>query len=242
MKLLSWNILRGGGARASRLVAAITAHDPDVIALAEFRTKPGVALCGAIQARGWPYVESSKPQGNDNGLCLLSRTPLRCTRLCPVPPEHAVRWLEVDLPEHGFGIGLLHIICAGHNENQKAHFWDAVLAQAAARRAEPYMLIGDFNTGAHRLDEIGKTFHCAEHFQRLSTIGWMDLWRHHNPGVTEYTWFSKLRGGALGNGFRVDHAFATPCLVPRVKGCRYSHAERERSGDMSYTLSPSGGG
>jgi len=30
-----------------------------------------------------------------------------------------------------------------------------------------------------------------------------------------------------GNGFRLDHAFATPSLLPRVPGCRYSHRERE---------------
>jgi hypothetical protein len=87
MKLLSWNILQGGGTRASRLRAAITAHDPDVILVSEFRTKPGAALCGAIQAKGWPYVESTDPLGSENGLCILSRTPLRV-------PELALRRLS----------------------------------------------------------------------------------------------------------------------------------------------------
>ena len=26
---------------------------------------------------------------------------------------------------------------------------------------------------------------------------------------------------------RLDHAFATPALLPRITACRYSHAERE---------------
>jgi len=30
------------------------------------------------------------------------------------------------------------------------------------------MFIGDFNTGAHGIDEIGKRFRCVEHFQMLS--------------------------------------------------------------------------
>jgi exodeoxyribonuclease-3 len=115
--------------------------------------------------------------------------------------------------------------------------WDAVLKQAEIRHTRAFLFVGDFNTGAHRLDEVGKTFSCAEHFQKLSTLGWTDLWRHHNPGITEYTWFSKLRGGAPGNGFRVDHAFATPILVPRVKRCWYSHAEREsRTSDHSILI------
>jgi len=37
------------------------------------------------------------------------------------------------------------------------------------------------------------------------------------------------------NGFRVDHAFATPSLVPRVNGCWYSHAERE-SGTSDHSM------
>jgi exodeoxyribonuclease-3 len=43
----------------------------------------------------------------------------------------------------------------------------------------------------------------------------------------ECTWYSKLKGGARGNGFRLDHAFATPSLVPRITTCRYSHVVRE---------------
>jgi exonuclease III len=94
-------------------------------------------------------------------------------------------------------------------------------------RAEPFLLVGDWNTGAHRLDETGKTFVCAEHFGRLSTLGWTDMWRHHNPGITECIWYSKLKSGVRGNGFRLDHAFATPSLVQRITSCRYSHVERE---------------
>jgi exonuclease III len=45
--------------------------------------------------------------------------------------------------------------------------------------------------------------------------------------ATEWTWYSKLKGGARGNGFRLDHCFATPILLPRVTSCRYSHLERE---------------
>ena len=54
MKLLSWNIQHGGGARLARIADAIIAHDPDVIALSEYRTKPGAPLCAALAARGRP--------------------------------------------------------------------------------------------------------------------------------------------------------------------------------------------
>jgi hypothetical protein len=85
--------------------------------------------------------------------------------------------------------------------------------------------VTQFYTLAHRADETGKTFVCAEHFGKLSASGWTDMWRQHNPGTTEWTWYSKLKGGARENGFRLDHCFATPSLAPRITSCRYSHME-----------------
>jgi exonuclease III len=141
--------------------------------------------------------------------------------------------LDIDLSEHGFGFGVLHIMCSvpklkdGVPGEAKTRFWNAVLQAAETRLHEPFLFVGDLNTGVHRLDETGKTFVCAEHFEKLSAYGWTDVWRHHNPEVTEWTWYSTLKGGVRGNGFRLDHCFATPSLLSRVTSCRYSHAERE---------------
>lgn len=41
MKLLCSYIQHGGGARIARIVEEITAHDADVIAVTEYRTRPG---------------------------------------------------------------------------------------------------------------------------------------------------------------------------------------------------------
>lgn len=180
MKLLSWNIQHGGGTRDVRIVSAIADHNPDIIALTEFRSRPGMALTQAFGANGWPHIVSSSPAGIDNGICVLSRTPLRCGRPSPAPPENAVRWLDVDLPELGFGFGVIHILTAvpGAKEPEgaaKTRFWNALLAAAEARIAEPLLFIGDFNTGIPLADEAGTTFVCAEHFARLPALGWVDV-------------------------------------------------------------------
>jgi exonuclease III len=232
MKLLAWNIRHGGGARLARIVEELAAYDADVIALTEYRAGPGEKLCAAMRERGWVFAETTNPSGTENGVAVLSRAPVLRTRPCPAALEHRVRWLDIDLPEHGFGIGVLHIPAAGSGRTHplnvsKARFWDTVLGTAEARLHEPFLLVGDWNTGAHRVDETGRTYVCAEHFLKLSAIGWTDMWRHHNPGTTEWTWYSTLKGGVRGNGFRLDHCFATPSLRPRVTSCRYSHTERE---------------
>ena len=216
-----------------RIVSAIADHNPDIIALSEFRAKPGMALCQAFGANGWPHIADSGPTGIDNGICVLSRVPLRCERPAAAPPENVVRWLDVDLPEHGFGFSVIHILTSipGSKEPEgaaKTRFWEALLVAAEARIGEPLLLVGDFNTGMPMVDEAGSTFLCAEHFARLSALGWIDVWRHFHGAASEYTWYSLPRGGAPANGYRLDHAFATPGLLPRITACRYSHTEREQ--------------
>jgi exonuclease III len=229
--IIAWNIQHGGGNRIPRIVEEISAYDPDVVAVTEYRATPGIALCAAMKGRGLPYCETTNPSGNRNGVAVFSRTAIRL-KPSPAPPESQFRWLDIYLPEYGFGVDILHVMAAGGSVKSpctvaKIRFWNAVLATAEARVHEPHLLMGDWNTGAHRLDEVGKTFICSEHFARLSAIGWIDMWRHHNPGTTEYSWYSKFKGGARANGFRLDHVFATPSLRHRVTACRYSHVERD---------------
>lgn len=242
MTLLTWNIRHGGGARLGRIVEEIAAYDPDVVALTEYRARPGRELCAAMRERGWRFSETTDPGDNENGIAVFSRAPVERRRPCPAAPEHRLRWLDIDLPEYGLGVAVLHIPAAGSSKTHplnlsKVRYWDAVLRVAEARLAEPFLLVGDWNTGAHHVDEKGKTYVCAEHFLRLSALGWTDMWRHHNPGKTEWTWYSTLKGGVPGNGFRLDHCFATPCLGSRVTACRYSHSERKaRISDHSLVI------
>ena len=231
MRLVSWNIQHGGGARIARIIEELTAYDPDVIALTAFRAKPGEALRTGLRERGWEYCEATDPTENRNGVAVFSTVPMRRARPCPAPPGESARWLDIDFPQFGFGVGVFLIMAAGSTAKSpatiaKTRFWDAVVAAASQRLNEPFLFVGHWNTGLHRADEAGNTFVCASHFAKLSAIGWIDLWRRHHPRATECTWYSNTRG-VRGNGFRVDHAFSTPALLARVRDCRYSHAERE---------------
>ena len=104
---------------------------------------------------------------------------------------------------------------------RKAGFWDALLGSAESLLDRPSLIIGDLNTGRPRCDEKGKIFVWADRFERLEKIGWIDAWRHCNPGPTEFSGHSNA-----GNGFRIDHAFVSPALLPRVRAYQYSYRER----------------
>ena len=103
----------------------------------------------------------------------------------------------------------------------KTPYWEAVVAAAADRAKGPCLILGDFNTGRHLLDEAGATLVSAPFMDRMEEAGFVDLWRSRNPDKREFTWFSNA-----GNGFRLDHAFASRGLAGRVEDVFYSHAER----------------
>jgi len=56
-----------------------------------------------------------------------------------------------------------------------------------------YFVVGDFNTGLHFQDELGSTFYCTKDFKELDKSGFIDSWRHRNPGTQEFSWYSNQR-------------------------------------------------
>jgi exodeoxyribonuclease III len=149
---------------------------------------------------------------------------------------YAQRWLELDLPEHDLSVLACHLppkISIG--VDAKRAFWQTLLAYAEQRIGDPVLIVGDLNTGAPFVDEHRATLYCAEEFQRLAGLGWTDVWRKfHGPAKKEWTWVYPRR---RSYGYRLDHAFASPSVVPRVVACSYSHEEREaRLSDHSILL------
>src|SRR5689334_5370330 len=106
MKLLIWNILHGGGNRLGRIVEEISAHDPDVVALTEFRSIPGQLLRAAFRECGWQYFETTAPPGSENGIAVFSQTPMLRTPSSALLPEHRIRWLDLQFPDYGFGLAV----------------------------------------------------------------------------------------------------------------------------------------
>lgn len=101
-------------------------------------------------------------------------------------------------------------------------YWTAIVAKASEIVGKPALFIGDFNTGRHYFDESGATFSSAQFMDLIEAAGFKDIWRERNGEAREFSWYS-----THGNGFRLDHTFASPSLAEIVKDVYYSHRERE---------------
>lgn len=233
MRLVAWNLLAGGGRRLPGIAAALAAHDPDVIVLSEFRASAGAVLLDALCEFGWTESVLAPLHASRNGVAVVGRVPLVPGAAPALPlPVHRERWVQAHLPEAGLDLAALYLPAMISNIDKPA-FWEVLLAEAARRRNTPFLIAGDLNTGLHGIDERGATVACADAFARLLELGYVDAWRAIHGDRREYTWRSPRRR----YGMRLDHAFLSPALAPRLADCRYSHAERhERLSDHSLLI------
>jgi exonuclease III len=227
MRLVSWNIMAGGGGRCAALVATLLRYDADVLVLQETLPARGPDLCHALKRAGYRYGISASRGPGERGQCVLARRPIRRRRGAP-PPHAAIcprGWLELAVAGADFRLAAVYGPAAGPNIPT---FWNAVAAWLPCRTSRPYLMLGDYNAGASHVDAEGYRFKAGPAFAALAGIGLVDLWRREHGERREHTWFSHRIGGGVGRGFRIDHAFASATLAARARGCRYDHTVRER--------------
>lgn len=217
MRIVSWNIRHGGGTRIAAILRCLAEYRPDVLVLVEFRQgQGGDRLRGELSQHGLSEHAIATAGPKQNSVLIAARKSFETMTLPGIEDGDAHRVVGVSFGE----LDLFGFYFA--NGEKKIPLWRSLLTAAPSLLMRPTLLIGDFNTGRHRMDEKGATFWCAKDFETLLLAGMIDGWRHFHGDATAATWFS-----SYGNGFRLDHAFVSPLLLPRLKSVEYSHIERE---------------
>lgn len=213
MRFLSLNIRHGGSSRIDGIAAYVAQTAPDIAIFPEFRSGPsGSRLQGELRALG--YVHQFAPEVGSITNSVLVASKLKAAPFAVTPP-HVDRGRVIGCQVED--VQLLGVYFA--NRRAKQTLFDYLLG--LPDEASNMLLIGDFNTGVHRMDEGGATFLCAAQFQQLAGR-FTDVWRYQNgPHAREWSWISRV-----GNGFRIDHALASPSLVSRVQSCSFDHTTR----------------
>jgi endonuclease/exonuclease/phosphatase family metal-dependent hydrolase len=222
LKVLSYNILRGGVGREKELTAVITACSPDVVIFQEAYS--AAVIAGLASSCGMPHWAASA--GHSVGF--MSRSPVA---------SHVwrrVRWakrayLELVLSESGFRIFGVHLSAVSSNlmEQRRAYEVRALLKSVARHQEGLHLVTGDFNTLApeERLDMrrlpphirafafiTGKTIRWVT-IRLMLEAGYADGFRVVHPsgeGATFPTWDPHVR---------LDYAFVPEAFKDRLAGC-----------------------
>ncbi len=191
--------------------------DADVLVLTEFRIgRRADELTAWLRERGYDHLSHGGAPEKVNSVLVAAREGAVCPRPLPVGSAHVHRVVELKVGE------MLVVGAYFPGGEIKDRFWRTDFLPYMASRVEvPSLVIGDFNTGKHRVDEDGATFFSADCIDALEVAGWVDPWRSRNPLAREFTWFSHA-----GNGFRLDHAYASPALARRVTTSWYDQTPR----------------
>lgn len=223
LRILSYNILRGGVGRETQLAAVINEQAPDVVVLQE-ATRPDVI---ARLAAATGMVASGAARGRS--LAFMSRVPIA---------EH--RWVRPPFSQHAFleivpeGLGLrifgvhLSAVHAAWTERRRVGELRSLLAAIKQHDETHHVLVGDFNTIApdERLD-------VSKLPARLRLLVWLSGGRIRWQtiaimlGANYVDGFRSLNEGEAGLTFptwdpqvRLDYAFLPKPFAPRLASCQ----------------------
>ena len=130
MRVVAWNVQQGGGSRIPRIVTALTALDPDVLVLSEYRASG--PLAAAIAQHGWTHqIGLPDPAGGYASVLMASRRTLRL--LGPHYPDETCsqRWVHAEVDGSGWAVaGALIPGTSSKHPQRKERFWDFVVSES----------------------------------------------------------------------------------------------------------------
>jgi exodeoxyribonuclease-3 len=217
MKIMTFNILHGGGTRAEKIIDSVLKHDPTTVIFTEYRENKNAKYFREVLFKnGYHSFSTSSIDPKINGVAVISKEPFITTTYPFELGDQSQRAILASFKE----ISVLGVYFP--QKKEKLHLFDFILNRYSDILGNKGLIIGDFNTGKNYLDEPTNTFHCSKEFEKLEECGLIDSWRSRNPEGKEFSWYSNLK-----NGFRIDHIFSTSELDAMVERIFYSHEERE---------------
>ena len=180
MRVISWNIMQGGGKRADGIISQLWKWNPDIVGLSEVRgTEPSQRISAALHDMGLVHqVTTVNPIAPVRyGLLLALCIPFR-QHAAEGPLHDVQRWIHVELTlPIQLHVMLMHIPNRDEGSEYDCHDW--VVQHFDQNRDTLAIAMGDTNTGAAGIDDESPYFNERETtwFERIAEAQWQDVWR-----------------------------------------------------------------
>lgn len=244
MKLVTWNI-NSIRARTDRLVAWVTANQPDILCLQETKVEDAGFPTEALTKLGYSVVTHG--QRSYNGVAIASR--VAATNVArgfgDGESDDEARLIAATVPTAG---GDLRVICVYVPNGQDLESEKFSYKLAWYKRLRRYLdthftprdrvvVCGDTNVTADDRDvwspeKWAGQIHCSpqerEAFAEVVGFGLVDVFRKHNPDGGVYSWWD-YRGVSFfkNQGLRIDHILATPPVAAASTACTIDRNARK---------------
>lgn len=217
MIITTWNIRHGGGTRTKELNKVFKNYASDIFIITEFRNNQNKKLIEQyLREIGYKYFAYSESYPKTNTVMIASRKSIQIEHFEELK-ENKQRIVKVKCNE------LLIYGCYFPQQNLKKPVFDFLISELKKYKGKDIVMMGDFNTGKHYIDENKSSFYCSNYLDKMEENGVVDAWRYINKDKREFSWYSNA-----GNGFRIDHCFISHSLKNNISNCFYVHDVREK--------------
>ncbi len=240
MKLATWNV-NSIRMRTDRLVAWITAEQPDVLCLQETKVEDVGFPTDVLTKLGYHVVTHG--QRSYNGVAIVSK--LAATDVSrgfgDGEPDDEARLIAAT-------VGDLRVICVYVPNGQDLTSEKFPYKLGWYKRLRGYLdkhfkttnrvvVCGDTNVTADDRDvwspeKWAGQIHCSpkerEAFAEVVGFGLVDVFRKHNPDGGVFSWWD-YRGVSFfkNQGLRIDHILASPPVAERSQSCVIDRNQRK---------------
>ncbi len=225
LRVMSYNILKGGEDRLPLIRDVIRAQAPDLIALQEASNHGNIQWMAESLAMDYVYGEGNTKYS----VAWLSRLPI-VRSPNHQHPDFRKTVLEVEVEWQGAPLRLfaVHLRPRIAGEELRVREVDAILEILRRQVAgQPHLLIGDMNTvhpddsytpdpahPAEVVERIRRAYDAPRlAIARLLAAGYVDCYRALHPAKPGYTFATRLPMA------RIDYIFAPAAIAGRLEGC-----------------------
>ena len=240
MKIATWNV-NSIRSRVERVAAWTARERPDVLCFQELKTTDDLFPLEPFVALG--YHAETFGQKTYNGVAILSLSPItKVVRNLPDDGPDAPRRLIAGTVG---GVRVVNVYVPNGQSPESEKFlykldWLARLRaflDAAAKPADPLVLLGDFNIAPEERDvrypDLWRGhvhFHPKEHeaLARITSWGLHDLLRKHREEGGLYSWWDyRQLAFQKNNGLRIDLILGTQKVLARCQAVEIFRDERK---------------
>lgn len=230
MKILSWNV---NGIRAvykKNFLEWLKHSRADIVCLQETKAQPEQLPFDLTQpGKYFSYFNSAAKKGYGGVAVYTQEKPSRIEfNLGFKRFDQEGRFLKLDFPN--FSLIDLYLPHGGRkkeNYGYKLGVYDWLIRYLRKQKNKEIILIGDFNVAHQEIDlarpkdNFQNTMFTPQErkqIERIIKLGLTDSFRKFNQENGHYTWWPYFREGRERNlGWRIDYAFVSKSLVPKLK-------------------------
>lgn len=169
LKILSWNILQGGGSRIQSIVNFLLEQNADIICLSEFHNNTnGYFLRSSLLKSGWIHQSTGANAAENNTVFVASKIPFESS----YPAKNLDTYQDLMIKANFSAFSLYN----NYFPHKKEHKLFDILFEELHSNSNA-IIVGDLNTGKNYIDQVGDSFWYQKEFSTLEKNNFIDAFR-----------------------------------------------------------------